>query len=97
MATIGVELCTHEYMPSAGRPTLKFKFWDTSGNERFRSLGRQYYQRANGVVLVFDVCDRPSFDNVEHWLDEIISHAPENVERILIGNKIDKEHERVVT
>ncbi len=70
----------------------KLTVWDTAGQERFRSLPKKYYQNADGILLLFDVCKEESFKNVSNWIKDI--HENSNVENdkmtlFLIGNKID--------
>lgn len=43
--------------------------WDTAGQERFRTITNSYYRNANGIIIVYDITDRESFDNVAHWYD----------------------------
>jgi len=62
---------------------------DTVGKERFRSVSGATYGRADGVMLVYDVTNRQTFENVNHWLQEINNFCPTGVEKIVIGNKID--------
>lgn len=60
----------------------------TAGQERFRTITSSYYRGAHGIIVVFDVTDRESFDNVKHWLEEIQSNAGPQVEKLLVGNKV---------
>jgi len=66
----------------------KLRIYDTAGQERYRSLTRQYYHLAHGIVLVFDLTDENSFNNLNKWIKEIDDNA-KNVEVILVGNKSD--------
>lgn len=68
---------------------LKLKIWDTAGQERFRSVIRSYYHGTNGIVLVFDLTDRDSFNNLHNWMNDINDLIIENTSIILIGNKCD--------
>jgi Ras-related protein Rab-18 len=64
--------------------------WDTCGQERYRSMTRQYFQDAHGIILVYDVCDKRSFADLNIWLEEIKKNSiKENISIILCGNKID--------
>ena len=64
--------------------------WDTCGQERYRSMTRQYFQDAHGIILVYDVCDKRSFADLNVWLEEIKKNSiKENISIILCGNKID--------
>ena len=63
--------------------------WDTAGQERFRTISSTYYRGAHGIIVVYDVTNRVSFDNVQRWLTEIDKYARENVNKLLVGNKAD--------
>ena len=69
--------------------------WDTCGQERFRSMTRQYFKDAHGVILVYDVSDPNSFNNLSSWLKEIKSHSNRDPEVILVANKIDIEDRKI--
>uniref|UniRef100_A0A6U3EZW1 Ras-related protein Rab-18 n=1 Tax=Lotharella globosa TaxID=91324 RepID=A0A6U3EZW1_9EUKA len=95
-STIGVDLKvkTIDFMGKK----LKLTLWDTAGQERFRTLTASYYRGANGVVLVYDVTNRDSFEHVQHWLKEVDVYCTnEDVVTMLVANKIDKEQERKVS
>ena len=76
---------------------IKMQLWDTAGQERFRTITSSYYRGAHGIMVVYDVSDRETFDNVRHWLEEIDSNSGPNVERLLVGNKCDLVDKRAVT
>jgi Ras-related protein Rab-8A len=68
---------------------VKLQIWDTAGQERFRTITTAYYKGAMGILLVYDVTDERSFQNVKNWMRQIEQHASENVNKVLIGNKCD--------
>ena len=73
--------------------TYKLILWDTAGQERFRSLPEKYYQNADGVLLLFDVSNKKSFENVDIWVESIKKSVKSTTSKkvFLIGNKIDLE------
>ncbi|XP_039253691.1 ras-related protein Rab-37-like [Styela clava] len=76
---------------------IKLQIWDTAGQERFRSVTHAYYRDANALLLVYDITNRQSFNNVRSWIADIKQHAKENVIVMLIGNKADCSSTRMVT
>ncbi|ORX96669.1 ras-domain-containing protein [Basidiobolus meristosporus CBS 931.73] len=76
---------------------IKLQIWDTAGQERFRTITTAYYRGAMGIVLVFDVTDERSFNNVRNWIKNVEQHAHEGVNKIIVGNKCDIEDKKVVT
>ncbi|KAG2510677.1 hypothetical protein JM18_008906 [Phytophthora kernoviae] len=77
---------------------IKLQIWDTAGQERFRTITTAYYRGAMGILLVYDVTDDHSFQNIRNWMTQIRQNASSNVNKILIGNKCDVDpSERAVT
>lgn len=77
--------------------TIKLQIWDTAGQERFRTITSSYYRGAHGIIVVFDVTDEDSFNNVKQWLSEIDRYANGSVNKLLVGNKCDLTSQRVVS
>jgi Ras-related protein Rab-1A len=73
------------------------QIWDTAGQERFRGISSSYYRGANGVIVVYDVTNRESFNHVEMWIDEIKLYASSEVSILLVGNKNDLGNSIVVS
>ncbi|XP_035807742.2 ras-related protein Rab-26-like isoform X2 [Amphiprion ocellaris] len=66
---------------------IDFRIWDTAGQERFRSVTHAYYRDAHALLLLYDVTNRTSFDNIKAWLTEIHGYAQQDVVLMLLGNK----------
>jgi len=76
---------------------IKLQIWDTAGQERFRTITTAYYRGAMGILLVYDITSRQSFENIRGWNNNIEQHASDGVNKILIGNKSDWTDKRMVT
>ncbi|XP_059269855.1 ras-related protein Rab-13 isoform X1 [Mustela nigripes] len=69
---------------------------DTAGQERFKTITTAYYRGAMGIILVYDITDEKSFENIQNWMKSIKENASAGVERLLLGNKCDMEAKRKV-
>ena len=67
------------------------------GQERFKIIPAHYYRDRNGILVVYDITDRESFNNLNFWLSEIEKNRNKDVFKLLIGNKIDLESKRKIT
>ena len=76
---------------------VRLQIWDTAGQERFRNVTKSYFQSSQGLVLVYDITDRESFEKINFWMENIKNNAPENAKLILVGNKCDLANERKVS
>ena len=76
---------------------IRLQIWDTAGQERFRGIASSYYRLCLGVIIVYDITNRDSFNNLDFWFDEVLSYADEHVEIVLLGNKSDLMAQREVT
>jgi small GTP-binding protein len=81
------------------KKTISLKIWDTAGQERFRSVATQYIKSCDGLLIVYAINDRKSFEKIDDWLKEVEEkkNTNYNVPLVLIGNKIDLEKEREVS
>jgi len=93
-ATIGVDFRVHK-LEVQGRK-VKMSIWDTAGQERFRTITASYYRGAQGIILVYDVSNRESFEGLPRWLEELENYVSPEVVKIVVGNKLDKEYSRQV-
>lgn len=96
--TIGVEYKSKIFEVYGKR--VKATIWDTAGAERYRTITSNYYRGSHAIILVYDVTEQTSFDNIEKfWLKEVKEYFPNNNEIVmmLVGNKIDNEEARVIS
>jgi small GTP-binding protein len=75
---------------------VKLQIWDTAGQERFKNIQASYYKGANGILVVYDITNRESFEHLNSWLIEIEKNGNKNVYKLLIGNKNDLEEQRII-
>ncbi|KAI6654593.1 Ras gtpase protein [Oopsacas minuta] len=94
LSTIGVEFATKSVAVDA--KNIKAQIWDTAGQERFCAISNVYYRRAVGALLVYDITDSQTYDNVTNWLKDLKDHADGNIVVMLVGNKSDLKHLRAV-
>ena len=75
---------------------IKLQIWDTAGQDRFRAITKNYYKSANGVLLIYDISNLQTYENVKNWISQIREEANPNVIIYLVGNKIDLPKEKRV-
>lgn len=93
--TIGVEFGTKTlYMENN---TVKIQIWDTAGQESFKSIISSYFRGALGAILVFDLTNRDSFNNVKEWMCMVKEKSNTPITMILIGNKSDLVNDRIIS
>ncbi|GEQ67151.1 hypothetical protein JCM33374_g814 [Metschnikowia sp. JCM 33374] len=95
ITTIGIDFKIRT-IESNGKK-IKLQVWDTAGQERFRTITTAYYRGAMGIVLIYDVTDARTFENVENWFQTVTQHANEDAQIFLVGNKSDDEENRQVS
>ncbi|CAK88667.1 unnamed protein product (macronuclear) [Paramecium tetraurelia] len=95
LTTIGVDF-RFRTLPIDGK-NVKLQIWDTAGQERFRTITSAYYKGADGIVMVYDVTQGQSFDDIDKfWLHEVESYGEKNVQLLIIGNKNDLDEQKQV-
>ena len=76
--------------------TVKVQFWDTAGQEKYKSLSSSYYREAHGVILIYDITKRETFEHCDRWLSDLEANATGSYEVLLVGNKLDLVSKRQV-
>jgi Ras-related protein Rab-7A len=98
-STIGANFLTKEVEVDEKIATCQI--WDTAGQERFQGLGTAFYRGSDGVIFVFDVTQRRTFEELEHWkeafLIQVGQEGNKDFPMIIIANKIDLKEDRVVS
>ncbi|CAL8294029.1 unnamed protein product [Boreogadus saida] len=95
ISTIGIDFKIRTIELNAKR--VKLQIWDTAGQERFRTITTAYYRGAMGIMLVYDICNEKSFENIKNWIRNIEEHASSDVEKMILGNKCDISDRRQVS
>ena len=94
VATIGIDYKIKEVTVNGVK--LKLQIWDTSGQERFRSMTQTFLKTSHGIIFVYDITNKKSFEGIKGWIKDAESNSS-NFEKILIGNKCDLEGKREVS
>ena len=96
LATVGLENITKDEI--IDDKTIRIKIWDTAGQERYQSLAKSFYRNAEGVILVYDVTNLKTYENLKFWLQSIKNNMVADMGEIpiiIIGNKIDCDEREV--
>ena len=94
-ATIGVEFVYKTL--KINKEVIKVEVWDTAGQERYRAITSSYYKGAKGAIIVYDITNEDSFNNVESWMNEVTKKGKTDMQFLLVGNKKDLINDRKVT
>lgn len=95
ISTIGVDFKIRTLELDGKR--VKCQIWDTTGQERFRTITSSYYRGAQAIMIVYDITNRDSFNSLERWLDEVGRQSADNTAKLIVGNKCDKDDQRQVS
>ncbi|XP_056273681.1 EF-hand calcium-binding domain-containing protein 4B isoform X1 [Pseudoliparis swirei] len=93
-ATVGIDYSVKTIAVDNSQVALQL--WDTAGQERYRSITKQFFRKADGVVVMYDITTVQSFTAVRQWLTSVKEAAGDDIPTLLLGNKLDKEAERQV-
>ena len=95
-STIGVDSITKYYKYK--NSIYKLTLYDTAGQDKYRALPKAYYQKCDGLLLMFDITNEDSFNGTSLWLDDVKECNPNNDKLVvyLVGNKIDDFENRVI-
>ena len=94
--TIGYDYKSKTINLKNSKKKAKLQIWDTAGQERYMSLSKTVFQRVDGVILVYDIRVRSSFEHILNWIN-IVKDFNDKMPILLIGNKTDLEEERIVS
>lgn len=93
-ATIGVEFGAKNI--TVNNKIYRIQIWDTAGQENFRSITRAYYKNSVCAMVVYDITNKETFNNVQTWIEDCKNQSPKTIFMVLVGNKNDLEDKRQV-
>ena len=100
ISTIGIDkVITHMKIKDKNNKDidLTVKLIDTAGQEKYRKITTNYYKNADGIILMFDVTDKQTFDSISIWNNEIQNKSKKDINVLIVGNKIDLENNRFMS
>ena len=79
--------------------TIKLKLWDSAGQEVYHNITKSYFHKCDGVLIVFDICNKSSFDNIYYWTKQINenTNSSKKIKTVIVGNKCDLQNERIIS
>ena len=98
LATAGIEFFSKD--EKINNEIIRVELWDTAGTEKFQSLSASFFSKAEGIMVMFDVSNQNSFENLINWTESIKTHLNkeiDNIPVIIIGNKIDLIKREITT
>ena len=88
VATVGFDYKSKIIKLPSSKKQVKIQIWDTAGQERYTALNKNIFQQVQGIIIMYDITNRKSFENVNKWLNLIYQTCGNKV-KILVGNKLD--------
>ena len=96
LSTLGLDFKQKKIVLEDGKE-INIRLFDTAGQERYKSISINLIKKANGILLIYDITNKSSFNSIEQWMDNIAEISSTNTKVILVGNKCDLNGERQVT
>lgn len=97
VSTIGIDFKSKP-LKINDNTTVKVLVWDTAGEEKYKGIVKSFYNKANGILLTFDLTNKESFDRIDFWVQELKNNVGLNdLYIVLVGNKKDKIEDRKVS
>ena len=96
ISTMGIDFYTKDII--LDQKKIHLKIWDTAGQERYRSLTRGFFKNGQGILIVYAINNKESFNGLNYWIDSIKNNSNldnKNLPAIILGNKIDLQHREV--
>ena len=96
LSTCGMDMQI-KYITLADNKNYKIFFYDTAGEERFKSITFNVLKNADGIILMYDITNRKSFESIAGWMENINDKKGNNFPIVLVGNKYDLSEKRVIS
>jgi len=96
ITTIGLDYKLKAVKLDSGK-TIKVQLWDTAGQDKYRTIAKNYYKGSHGILLLYDITKITSFENIREWIRDIKEEVSEKAIIFLIGNKIDLTDNRKIS
>ena len=93
-ATVGIDYRVKTVTVDNAQVALQL--WDTAGQERYRCISQQFFRKADGVAVMYDLTAKQSFLSIRQWLSSVEEAVGDRIPVLLLGNKLDNEKEREV-
>lgn len=75
---------------------VKLQVWDTAGHERFKAMAPMFYRNSNAAIVVFDITQKQTFEEVRQWVSELTQKIEDTIVISVVGNKVDLASTREV-
>ena len=95
VSTLGFDFKSKIYFMKNLNKKIKFFVWDTAGQEKYMSINKSLFQRVQGIILMYDISDESSFNNLSNWI-KLMKEYANNLPFILVGNKSDLQDKRKI-
>ena len=90
--TLGTDFQSKIIFLPKTKQNVKLQFWDTAGQERYRAINKIYFQKVQGIILVYDITNLKTYEGLDNWI-KLINENSDDVPIVLIGNKLDDANE----
>ena len=95
LSTLGVDV-KYKYV-TLNNKKIRMNIWDTAGQDRFKTIAKNYFKGANAVIFVFDVNHKNTIEKIKFWINSVKDNSSNDIIEVIVGNKIDIEGKREVT
>lgn len=93
--TLGIDLVTKLIM--FNNKKYQIGFYDTAGQERYKSISLNTVKNADGIILMYDITNQISYDSISEWMEKISENLESDIPIMLIGNKCDLDNKRIIS